>query len=342
MWRQPISIGLAGAGRLALRFHLPALLRLPRVTVSVVADSDAAARERAARMLPRAAHVSCWEALLDGRHHVDAIINCLPTPIHAATAVAFLRAVTPLYLEKPLAESAHDAREVARAWTASGTPCQIGFNFRFHPAVIRARELIAGGAIGRPLAIDAVLSNPPRPGTDGQLAPLRDLAVHHIDLARFLLIDEFACVISARDAQQPVAQILVDAATESGVAVRIHAISAGTRLDRLTIVGERGAVSLDRFGLDWTTTTGRSRWRIARLRDALHLARAASRQARRALAQTPDRSYGDALVAFLNALASRQPPAPDIYDGLRCAEVVDAAERALATGQSCTVSRASL
>ena len=68
---------------------------------------------------------------------IDAVIISAPPRLHAELTIAAARAGKHVYVEKPLATTADDAREVMDVVARSGVVAAVGFNYRHHPAHVR-------------------------------------------------------------------------------------------------------------------------------------------------------------------------------------------------------------
>ncbi len=86
------------------------------------------------------------------RDDLDAVLICTPDSAHRAPAVACLEAGLHALVEKPLATDPADAAAICAAARAAGRILHLGFVLRYDPCVCRLRDLVAGGAIGRPIA----------------------------------------------------------------------------------------------------------------------------------------------------------------------------------------------
>src|SRR5919201_2990544 len=80
---------------------------------------------------------------------VDVVAVCVPNVHHAEIAIDALEHGKHVICEKPLAHDLDAARTMAAAAASSGTVTQVCFYYRLWPAVARARQLIAEGAIGQ-------------------------------------------------------------------------------------------------------------------------------------------------------------------------------------------------
>ena len=79
---------------------------------------------------------------------VEAIWIASPTGLHAEQATTLMDAGKSVLIEKPLALTLLEAERVKRVADRTGSKAAIGFHQRFKVAHLRARELVAGGALG--------------------------------------------------------------------------------------------------------------------------------------------------------------------------------------------------
>lgn len=78
----------------------------------------------------------------------DAVSNVTPDAIHHQTTLPFVAAGKHVLCEKPLAANANDAAEMAEAAASSGVVNMVNLSYRNGPALMKAAELVASGAIG--------------------------------------------------------------------------------------------------------------------------------------------------------------------------------------------------
>ncbi|HEY3344594.1 MAG TPA: Gfo/Idh/MocA family oxidoreductase [Anaerolineaceae bacterium] len=88
-------------------------------------------------------------------HHPDAVIVANPTAAHLEVAIPAARAGCALLIEKPLTDALERLGELETALAASGRQALVGFQFRFHPGLQQASQLLQAGAIGRPIGARA-------------------------------------------------------------------------------------------------------------------------------------------------------------------------------------------
>ncbi len=84
------------------------------------------------------------------------IIDCTaPNYLHHNIVIDAIEAGKHVYCEKPLAMNAREAEDIAKRASASNVKCQIAFNYRFVPAIMRARQLIGQDRLGKILTFRA-------------------------------------------------------------------------------------------------------------------------------------------------------------------------------------------
>ncbi|MEU5721827.1 Gfo/Idh/MocA family oxidoreductase [Micromonospora sp. NPDC047738] len=129
-----LRLGVVGAGGFAT-FLTGALLDLPDVTVTVVADPDT---DRAGRLAANLAArpVPDWRALVTA-DDVDVVVVATPPAGHAETTLAALRAGRHVFSEKPLATSEDEAAAIREAVAATGRVLVVDHVLRYNP-VLRA------------------------------------------------------------------------------------------------------------------------------------------------------------------------------------------------------------
>lgn len=83
------------------------------------------------------------------RHRPQAVIVATPTALHLPIVRPAVEAGCHILLEKPVSHDLSGLDELRQAIRRSGSRILVGFQFRFHPTLQRARELLREGAIGQ-------------------------------------------------------------------------------------------------------------------------------------------------------------------------------------------------
>ena len=82
----------------------------------------------------------------------DALIVANPTSLHMDVAIPAAEAGCHILLEKPISDDLSRVNELRRAAQKSGSRILVGFQFRYHPTLNKARDLIQEGALGQILS----------------------------------------------------------------------------------------------------------------------------------------------------------------------------------------------
>ena len=298
-----------GAGRIG-RIHAANIAANPAARLVGVADVDAAAAEALAK--------SCGARalMLDEAFAADAVLIASPTPTHAdyiERAAATGRAI---FCEKPIDLAAERVRACLRAVQRAGVALMVGFNRRFDPHFLTLKRRLDAGEIGS-LELLTIISRDPAPPPPAYVATsgglFRDMMIHDLDMARFLLDEEPAELHAA-------ASCLVDAAMGAAGDVDTAVVTLRTASGKLCQISNsrratygydqrieaHGAKGLLRAG-NVTATT-------------VELANADGFVSDPALPFFLERyaaAYRAELDAFIAAVAHGAVPRPDGDDGLR-------------------------
>jgi predicted dehydrogenase len=87
------------------------------------------------------------------KHTPDAVIVANPTSMHLEIAIPAAKAGCHILLEKPVSHSLERLDVLQEAAEKSGSKILVGFQFRYHPTLNKARELIRSGTLGRILTV---------------------------------------------------------------------------------------------------------------------------------------------------------------------------------------------
>jgi predicted dehydrogenase len=83
-------------------------------------------------------------------HQPDAVIVANPTAQHLKVAIPAAKAGCHLLLEKPVADRFNEeVKQLEQVVRASGVKSLVGFQFRFHPVLMRIKKLLSEGVMGR-------------------------------------------------------------------------------------------------------------------------------------------------------------------------------------------------
>lgn len=142
-----IGVGLIGS------LHARVYREHPRTTLVAVADTDAARAQVVGDELGATAYGD-WRALLE-REDVDIVSVATPESARSVPAAACARAGKHLLLEKPLAPTLAESRQLVDDVRDAGVVATVNFILRSDPRYLRARQAVADGSLGEPCTIFA-------------------------------------------------------------------------------------------------------------------------------------------------------------------------------------------
>ena len=138
-----IKVALAGAGAFGIK-HLDAIKLIDGVEVTSLISRDLAKTQEVANQYG-IGHVTVDLEESLARKDVDAVILCTPTQMHAAQAVACMKAGKHVQVEIPLADSLRDAYRVVQLQENTGLVAMCGHTRRFNPSHQWVHKKIAAG-----------------------------------------------------------------------------------------------------------------------------------------------------------------------------------------------------
>ena len=145
-------IGFGGIGRVhALAYRaIPLHYGLPSDVINIVgvATTNPDTARAAAEAIGCPVWTDDYRELL-ARDDVDAVDVCVPNNKHEEIVVAAAEAGKHIYCEKPLAMTVAEGQRMVEAAKLGGVKTQMTFNFRFFPALTRAKQLVDEGFLGR-------------------------------------------------------------------------------------------------------------------------------------------------------------------------------------------------
>lgn len=173
---RPIRTAVIGVGYLG-RFHAQKYTQLEDAQLVAVVDADLATAQRVAAELGVEAATDYADVL----QRVDAVSIAVPTPLHRTIGCAALQRGVHVLMEKPIATTVAEARELIDIAAQRGCVLQVGHLERFNPAIVAAAE-----RLGTPRFVESHRLAPFKlRGTD--VSVVLDLMIHDIDLIQDLV-----------------------------------------------------------------------------------------------------------------------------------------------------------
>lgn len=180
---RPLTIGVIGCGHWGPN-HIRVFSELDRSRVVACADCNVGRLDRVRRRFPHVRTSTDYRSILNDKA-IDAVVVATPTDTHAKIARDALSAGKHALIEKPLCTDLAEAHHLAECADRGGLTLMVGHVFLFNNGIMRLREEIESGRLGRIQYLDAVRTNlgPVR----GDVNALYDLGTHDISIFNYLL-----------------------------------------------------------------------------------------------------------------------------------------------------------
>lgn len=327
-----MRVAIIGAGRIG-QIHAVNLARNDKAQVVFIADVVESAAASLARSCSAA--VAFVDDIMSAAD-VDAVVIASSTDTHADLVEKAAAAGKAIFCEKPLDLNAERAMACLSVVEEHQAMLCLGFNRRHDPTFSRLKDEVRDGKIGDVEVVTIISRDPAPPPVDyltrsGGL--FRDMMIHDLDMARWLLDEEPNQVYAVGSVK---ADPAIEAAGDIDTAIavlrtpsgRMCQISNSRRCEygydqRIEVFGANGMVRAD----NQTSTR-------------VEIANKAGFTTETALPFFLER-YADAyriqLDKFLRAASGEDIDIPGGFDGLRALQLADAAQQSLQTGQPVAV-----
>jgi len=194
---------------------------------------------------------------------LDAVTIAVPTSFHKDVAIDFIGEGTDLLIEKPIADTVENAREILDAAAENGVTVGVGHIERYNPSVQKLKKVIDDGVLGEVMSINGKRVGPLAIRVR-DVGIIIDLAVHEMDVISYLFDEKIQTVTAkAGNAKHPAdvedyAQIMVDFDDgKTGIVETNWLTPHKTR--KLSVVGTKGIAYLDY--MDQSLIVHNSEWK---------------------------------------------------------------------------------
>jgi myo-inositol 2-dehydrogenase/D-chiro-inositol 1-dehydrogenase len=328
-----MRIGLLGAGRIG-QIHGRSAAEHKSATLAAVFDVDA----KAAGAIAAGTGATVAKGIPDiiGDKSIDAVLICTPTDTHADLIEQAAKAGKAIFCEKPVDLSAERVRACLKVVADTKAKLMIGFNRRFDPSFASLQKRLAAGEVGKP-EIVTILSRDPGPPPISYITRsgglFRDMMIHDLDMARFLLGEEpvevsamAACLVDPAIGQAgDIDTAVVTLKTKSGKLAQISNSRRATYGydQRIEVHGSGGLLRADnQFATTVEKATG---------------AGFASDPVLNFFLERYTPAYRAEMDTFVTGVLEGKPLNPTGEDGLRALVLADAAEESAKSGKSVKV-----
>ncbi|CAM5451129.1 oxidoreductase [Streptomyces avidinii] len=257
----PLRVGLVGYGLAGSVFHAPLVSATEGLVLDTVVTSDPGRAAQVREAHPDVRIAATADELLEQSPAPDLVVIASPNKTHVPLATAALTAGIPVVVDKPLAATAAEARELAALAERTGTFLSVFQNRRWDNDFLTLRRLIADGDLGEVQRFESRFERW-RPQLKGGWresgAPeeigglLYDLGSHVVDQA-LVLFGPAVRVYAEADVRRPGAEAdddtFIALTHASGVRSHLYVSATTAQLGpRMRVLGSRAGYV--KYGLD--------------------------------------------------------------------------------------------
>lgn len=242
-----LKVGVIGIGAMGIN-HVRVLSEIEDVELIAISDLNEEINAKL-RNKYRIKTYTDYKEMLE-KEKFDIVTVAVPTIQHHKTALAVLNKKINLLLEKPIATTLEEADEIIACAKENNVKLMIGHIERFNPAVLELRKKIREGELGKVYKVD-VNRVGPIPGRIQDVGVTIDLAVHDIDIMRFLTDSEPERIYAETEQrihskQEDLLAGVIRFANKTICYLNVNWLTP-TRIRKLYITGEKGMFVINYF-----------------------------------------------------------------------------------------------
>ena len=266
MDKKRIHWGIIGCGDVTEKKSGPAFYTLPHTKLTAVMRRDAA---KAADYAKRH-NVSNWydnAVDLINDPEVEAVYIATPPDSHAELTIMALEKGKPVYVEKPMALTYLQCKEMIQASEKFQTPLYVAYYRREQPYFLKVKELLDSGIIGDTKHVSLRLVREPLPCDTSAIKPWRldfsksgggyfaDMGSHQLDMLMFLFgsIESQQSFVTNKgqlyETEDYVSSILQFKSGVSAQALWYFTAPKGVYDDYVEVVGTKGTLRFSIFDM---------------------------------------------------------------------------------------------
>lgn len=253
-YSKKLKWGVAGCGKYAEQTFIPTIKLLRKSVLTSLYSNDLVRAKSLAEKFGIDKHFSNYEEFL--KSDINAVYISSTNANHYPQVIEAAKAGKHILCEKPLALTSSEAEEMVKVCDQNNVQLSINYIFRFHPLIIKSKEIISNQMLGKIVSINLSFNSDAPPDSNFRFnksqsggGALRDLGTHMIDLLRYFggeiisingvldniiytsEVDDFSCAIVKF--------------ANGGYGFFNVSFNNKKSFNRMEILGHNGAVSLD-------------------------------------------------------------------------------------------------
>jgi predicted dehydrogenase len=246
--------GITGCGRFAEQSIIPTIKMLRKSLVVSLYSGDLNRAKSLADKFGIEKHFNNYDEFL--KSGIDAIYVASTNANHYQQVIKAAEAGKHILCEKPLAMNSSEAEEMVKVCSENHVQLAVNYVYRFHPLVIKSKEIISGQMLGKIVNINLSFNIDIPPGSNFRFnksqsggGALRDLGTHMIDLMRFLggeiksingVLDNIIYISEVEDFTNAIVKF-----ENGGYGYFNASFNSKKAFNRIEVLGHKGALSID-------------------------------------------------------------------------------------------------
>lgn len=251
-----VRVGVIGCGFWG-KSHLRVYSELGSVELVAATDID---RDRL-RYVEKMYGIKTYEDYREmlRREDVDAVSVCTPSITHAEIALDVVRSGKNVLVAKPMTTTVEDGLRLIKAAEEQGVILLVDHIERFNPGVQRVKEYIDAGKVGRVVLISSKRVSR-WPVRIGDVGVVKDLAIHDVDIMRFLTnrdpVEVYAIAGRIHHRHEDYANIVLRFHELPTAFIEVNWLTP-KKTRRLMVTGSDGIITLDYITQEMTISNSK-------------------------------------------------------------------------------------
>jgi predicted dehydrogenase len=246
-----LNAAIVGCGEIAAERHVPSWLADKKAKIVAVCDVD----KSKARFMAERLHVTDYTdymKMLDNES-IDVVDIAVPIKLHGKLAIAAMQKGKNVIVEKPLAGSTEEAREMINLAKHMGVKLSVFHTMKAYPVIWKAKNLLEEGEIGRAFLLHFLTScGKLQPWVMQQGGKLWEVGMHRIYLTQYLFGEVKKVKVEPHGDGAPDENLTLTLFTE------IHLLDSESGSETITIHGEKGKILIPGLAFNTLIKTSQS------------------------------------------------------------------------------------
>lgn len=319
-----IKIGHVGLGKLGSIHARNIALRIPNAELHAICDYAPEAIQKAKEELNVPLGFTNFEEMLD-QADLDGVTIVSPSAFHLEHLKACIERNLPIFCEKPLGVNLEEVYEVEKSIQEKHyeKPLMLGFMRRFDPSYAEAKAQIDAGLIGTPYMVRCYGLDPIKwvktavPFAKHSGGIFLDMAIHDIDLARWLMGSEVKSVYASGGCFIEEGFAEFDDIDNGTAMARFE--NGGTALFFTSRTCHHGYhIETEVFGTEGSIKIGGD---PAKNRITSYSSKGATKAFKDYFMDRFDEAYLNEMQAFIDAIQNGTPSTVGVIDGIKSTEI---------------------